>query len=377
MSILWAEDFQGYGSGAPGNVIMLDGAYASVGSGQVKADPDPNAPEGTLCWYSNQGANYNTALRWVLPAAEITVGAACRWWLDNIPIGTERFYPIAWSGGSNGFNCGIAATTEGAIEFVIHDLNGNKVVKATSDPLAVVAHAWQHIEMKVTANTWTDPEPPADPAPNADGSVEVRVNGITVISVTDIQTTSVPIAGSYSTFTAYRQDVNPQYPTYSATGYIKDLVIWNTAGEHNNDFFGAVSVFRLKTLADVDLGGWTLTGGAVGAEILADTPPDDAKFLSAAVPPVDPASFTMDDLPADVSSVRGIVTVVRARKLDGGDGDLQVSLLSGGDAADGTNRPITSAFTYWHDVSEEDPATGASWSVAGVNAATIQINRTV
>jgi hypothetical protein len=70
------------------------------------------------------------------------------------------------------------------------------------------------------------------------------------------------------------------------------------------------------------------------------------------------------------------MTIVRAAKTDGGDGSLQVSVVSSGTAGDGTNRPITVAQTYWTDVHDLDPHTSAAWTPTTVNAAQLKINRT-
>ena len=68
---------------------------------------------------------------------------------------------------------------------------------------------------------------------------------------------------------------------------------------------------------------------------------------------------------------------MRARKSDGGDGNIQTGLISGGAEVDGSNRPITTAFTYYEDVFEIDPANAAPWTPASADAATFKINRTV
>lgn len=103
---------------------------------------------------------------------------------------------------------------------------------------------------------------------------------------------------------------------------------------------------------------------------------NDMSFLSAPNPPPLPYVGELTNLPPDVTSVRALITRVRAQKSDGGDGSLQTSLISGVDTANGTDRPITTALTYWSDIFELDPATGAPWTPVAADAAQLQINRT-
>jgi hypothetical protein len=86
----------------------------------------------------------------------------------------------------------------------------------------------------------------------------------------------------------------------------------------------------------------------------------------------------MTNLPPDISSVRGLISIVRARKTDGGDGDMQVSMTPNGtDYVVGANRAITTAQTYWFDVSEISPATTVRYTPVEVNNLRLRLNRTL
>jgi hypothetical protein len=89
------------------------------------------------------------------------------------------------------------------------------------------------------------------------------------------------------------------------------------------------------------------------------------------------SKFGLSDLPTNVTSVKGLYAVNRSRKTDSGDGQLQVGMVSGVSTVLGNDRTITTSYTYWTDVFEEDPATSAPWTRTGVNAAQLQVNRTV
>jgi hypothetical protein len=159
---------------------------------------------------------------------------------------------------------------------------------------------------------------------------------------------------------------------------MKDYVVWDGSGTSNNDFLGSVIVYELFTSADDAFpAGWSSTG-ADGYSVLDNNPPDDGvSYITADDTPPSAAEFSLTNLPADITSVKGLVTRVRAAKSDGGDGQLQVSLISGASTDAGSDRPITVAQTYWSDVSELDPATTVAWTPSGVNAAVLKIERTL
>jgi hypothetical protein len=113
--------------------------------------------------------------------------------------------------------------------------------------------------------------------------------------------------------------------------------------------------------------------------MITDGRPNDLTYMSAADSPLpSPMRFEMENLPPDITSVRALITVVRHRKIDGGDGNVQTALSPNGTNWDnGADRPITTAFQYDFDVSEVSPATGSAWTPVEVDNLKLRINRTL
>jgi hypothetical protein len=134
---------------------------------------------------------------------------------------------------------------------------------------------------------------------------------------------------------------------------------------------GTSSVF---TFAENDANlSWLSTSG-----MITSGHPDDLTFIAADNTPPAPSQFFMSNLPPDVTSVRGLISIVRARKVDGGDGNLQVSMTPNGtNYALGLDRPMTTAATYWSDISQLSPATSAPWTPTEVDAVRLRLNRTL
>ena len=344
--LLHADNFDYYGSDS---AFLDDGVYASTYGATIINDPDGVSVGKVL---SLRFSGNERGIRWVLPAANATVGVAARFYLEQIPASDDdRPTIIQFRDGANDRILGIRVTPTGALEAID---SGSVVVGATTGPV-LTPEAWWHIEAKFNAGT---------------GDIEVRVEGVTVLDDTDptplAPTTSQIACGSSGSGNSGSTDVK-----------VKDLVVWDSSGSANNDFFGSVLVYDLAPTADDTFPtGWTSTA-ANGYSVLDSNPPDDGvAYIAADDTPPAAAVFDLEDLPADVTSVRGLITRVRAAKTDGGDGSLQVSMTSNGSDDAGADRPITTAQTYWSDVSELDPDTAAAWTPSGVNAAQLKIDRT-
>lgn len=351
MAIQWMDNFAAYGAGH--QALMLNGPYAEV-YGQLVVDPDPNAANSVVyAAYGQFGAGESTSLRKVLPASAVTVGAAFRLWLSNLPANVSQSKAITIADGANNILAYLYVTTTGGIQV---KSAGGAVLAASAGPV-IVANAWQHIEFKTHIDA-------------AAGTVEVRVEGVTVLTAAGLNTGVGPAA-------QVRVDNYSDGGGGGVIGFIKDLIIWDGSGAQNTDFLGSCSVVALRTSSDVSLN-WTPSAGLTGWNLLNETPPDDdAGYIQAPTPAPAAAVFGMTDLPADVTSVKGLMSLIRSKKTDGGDGNLQVSLVSGASTSNGADRPLTTAYTYWNDLFPQDPVTAAAWLPAAVNAANLKLNRTL
>lgn len=341
MSIEWMDNFALYGVG--GQARMLNGLYAEVGGSSIVVDPDPSGSgELVLRTVSPGGLSW----RRVLGGTRARVGLAMRVWMPDLSSeGDSRF--LSFRDVGNNSLCDLTILTTGALRFRYAGLASSV---DTAGPV-LVANAWQHVEILVDFSTTV-------------GGVEVRVEGVTVLTASAINTG----AGC--------AQVASDIDETSFSIYQRDLICYNGLGTENNNFLGAVKIVTLTVTGDEALN-WTPSTGATGFAILDNVPPNDAQYISAGDPPPSPYAGTLSNVPIDTTTIKALQTVVRAAKVDGGDGNLQVSLLSGASTGTGADRPITTAFTYWFDVFELDPATGAAWTPVGADAARVQLDRTV
>lgn len=356
MAIQFCDDFGSYGSTSR----LVNGVYASVGFGvDLVADPDPNAT-GTVL-RQNSGSGYIEGLRKVLTTPRTTIGVSLRLWMATLPnTNAESAVPVSLCDGSNNIYVTLWVTTTGALHVLQNSgVSGGTILAQTTGPV-LVANAWNHIEMKTTIGV--------------SGSVAVRVNGVEVINETGIDTKG---ARPGTDVEQVRIDYDRGTGSAGITVYYKDYVIWDDTGSLNNDFLGTVRCIRLPVDGDVSLGDWTPSSGSTGWNLLNEVPPSDTSYIAATAPTTNTCVMDFQNLPPDITSVRALMTLIRANNSDGGDGQLQTSLVSNGNDDSGLDRQITVAPTYWFDVSEVDPNTSAQWTPAGTDAAQLRFDRTL
>lgn len=355
MTIRWA-DFPSGDTGLYGTTtsLMLSGIWAETSSGtSITEDPDPNITGNVLLCNGSR-------CRYVLPSAQNTAGIASRVYLPSIPSTTATRPAIhQFRDVSNNLRLAIVVTPTGALE-AYRDVDGvtgiGTLIGGTTGPV-LTAQAWRHVETKVLWSTTV-------------GTVTIKVEGVEVLALTGVNTG----AGNYAQLAV---GVSYNAVAVSFLTYFKDIVFWDGSGSVNNDFLSTVGVYYLRPTADVS-SGWTPTSGTSDWDLLDESPPDDAGYIYAGDPPPAPSILNVEELPADIVGVRAILPVARAAKSDSGDGNLQMSVSPNGtDWDDGADNAVSTAFTYYYDVSEVSPDTTAPWTPVEVNALEFELNRTV
>ena len=350
MSLEHIDNFSVYGTGNASRTYMTDGVFAQINqgvSGQnlVTASPDGNG----FALQVNRGGNSDGLVRYVCQTPSDVFGMACRLYLPSIPADTSQ-QPV-FSRVQNASNTPIAYCHIGTVGNIVVRNAAGTIIGDTIAPV-ISANAFYHIEVKydITNN-----------------EIEVRVEGVTKLALTGLSLGGADVAQC-----SYYQG-NSSSPLM----YLKDIIYWNGEGTRNTDFVGTCVIYSLVEESDVNTN-WTPSTGSTLYDLINESgPPDDADYIIADDTPPPAYIATLSDLPADVTSVRGIMSIVRATKTDGGDGNLQMGFVSAMNTDLGVDRPITAAFTYWRDFSEEDPDTNQPWLPSAVNDMNLQFDRTI
>lgn len=211
---------------------------------------------------------------------------------------------------------------------------------------------WYYLEAKVTLD-------------NVAGSVEVRLNGTTVILATGVDTIQSGVGaavdavglGSINCCNGERMDIDDYYAA-------------DTLGTTNNDFLGDVSVETLLPNGNGSNSDFLGSdGNSVDNYLLVDeSPPDTADYVgSATVGAKD--SYAMTNMVRTTGTVLAVQVNSIMHKSDAGARHAKNLVRSGAAEVLGADRDLATTFIHYSDAVEVDPNTSAAWSIAAVNAA--------
>lgn len=231
--------------------------------------------------------------------------------------------------------------------------NGAGIALATST-FALVSGEWYYVECKATIH-------------GANGSCEVRIDGISRVSLSNVNTQSTgnPQATTVGLGARYGASSSPSFD-------VDDFYICDLSGAQNNNFLGPY--FRVDAVRPNDNGNASQLLGSdansVNNYLLVDesAPNSDTDYVESDVVG-NKDLYAMFDLTHAPNAIFGVQTNLFARKNDAGYRALQSVARSGGADYDGASTDLLSTYAYYRALREVDPATGLPWTVSGFNAA--------
>lgn len=354
--IIWADGFDHYGTSDAGDAQMLDGVYAAINNGSIV---NTISRTGTC---SFECVGNNGRFRRVFGSALVTCGIAMAINLSALPVENQSCTPFIYSDSGNNPQVTIMIETTGIVSVWLGNGLDNYGTKLASSSTLVAAASWNHIESKVHFD-------------DSAGAVEVRLNGVTIINVSGVQTVNAhsPASGELS---ASQVTVGQETNDSSFNMYVDDLILWDTSGTYNNDFVGDLKVFTDMPNADTADKDWTPLSGSATYPMIDEIPADGDTSYIESITTGDKSGVTFPALDAAVTSVAAVLFYAKTRKTDAGTANAQVSVVSGGVAQAGADNPITTQYTYRWDVFEVDPNTAAPWDPTAAGAASMVIERT-
>lgn len=229
-----------------------------------------------------------------------------------------------------------------------------------SDPLILIpARAYSHLEFKVGID-------------DSAGYCEVRLNGVTIMNLTGIDTRATGAAAETSQWAVASAGADGGGVPFAD---FCDFIFSDDAGAHNPDFVGDQKVYWLPPDSDTAQADWTPSTGSTSYGVIDEAPPNDADYLSLAAT-TGKTNVGCADLPADVVSVSAVIPTIRSWKDDAGVCDLAPGILQGATYDSGSGQPQTTAPNYYHQVFEVDPVSGVPFTPAEVNSLKLVLERT-
>lgn len=226
---------------------------------------------------------------------------------------------------------------------------------AETDPAVIVPDVWYYVELKAFANTTS-------------GTVELRINGVTEASATNVNT------GAAGTYAIFRAGI-PVGTGYPAQLWM-DIYLNDDTGSYCNDFLGDTHVIEDVPDADGAENDFTPSSGGAAYADVDDIPQDgDTTYIEAANVN-DRQTLTFPDLPAEYTQVHAIQLGHVSRKTTAGAGSMDISAISNGTEGGGRSDAISESYAGWTASWETDPDTGLPWAIARANAVTAALERT-
>jgi hypothetical protein len=368
MALLWCDGFDHYGGDAD---KMADGAWAEVDSDSVSEFTLDASIKRTGSYSLRRGPDSSPHIaRRVLGGAKTTVGVGFAVYYTDLPNQNGYATLVDFRDNGNRPNVSIVCESTGDVGIYRGDCeNGTRIAVTTSPP--IVASAFQHVEVQATVSATV-------------GAVEVRVNGVTVLSVSNVNTIA-SAAELYDFGTNGEADFSQigflgrSVRLRSANLYelyYDDIYAYDTLGPYNNTWQGDRRVFTIYPDGDTAQADWTPTAGP-GYDTI-NAPLSDATYIEAGIPGSPDtlrSDFDLQPLPEETGLVSGIVLVNRVKKNEAGVADVQAGIILDGFEADGVAHPVNPIYTYHQDVFQFAPNTGSAFTPDDINALQIKINR--
>lgn len=223
--------------------------------------------------------------------------------------------------------------------------NGTTLATGTTTLLYGV---YYHIEFKATINTST-------------GSYTLRINELQELTASGVNT-----QGTAAAVVDSIQLGALQFNTFNEVDY-DDLYVCDSLGGVNNDFLGDCRVQCLFPESAGATSGWTPLSGQNYTNVDDVTPDDDTTYVSTGVAgTID--TYAMNDLAATTGSVKGVQTVVSARKDDAGTRTIAPVIRIGATNYAGNNQNIMTTYSMFLQQYDVSPATAAAFTISEVNA---------
>jgi len=338
--LLWIEGFEGFGTtlnADPSPVGVVGRKYS------VAHEDDMRVATGRLGGYS---------LHYLIEAAIALYSPGLSTTDDTLVVGfATKFsstgntcYLMCMYDGGNalGINLRIIPTTG---ELLIY--RGSTLLKTTSG-LGLLTGAWYYIELKVVC------------ANSPNGSYEVRVGGINVLSATGVDTQVGAFAYHYKFGMTTTAGLNP---------YFDDIYCLDGSGAVNNDFLGNMRVIALRPDGDTAANAWTRSGGAENYDLVnEDICDDDTGYVESAVSTTKDL-YTYDAVASLADSIKGVQINTMCRETDANSFSLvTVSKLGATESNSAAAAIGTTNYVTKTRLMETDP-TGNAWTIANVDAA--------
>lgn len=221
-----------------------------------------------------------------------------------------------------------------------------------SDP-CVARGGYHHFELKTKID-------------NTTGYIEVRVNEVTVLNLTGIDTQGSANAAAAQFVFGESQNAVGATPTNFGFFDVDDIFTWDDdASDAENtvvDFVGDKGCYWRAPNADTATSEWSINGSATAHGAIDEVPPNGTDYLDDATGTAR-TIVEVEALPGNVAEVIAWVPMLYARKEDSGAVSLRGGVVVGADESYGLTDSPSTAYAYLRGGPKTiNPDTGVAWA---------------
>jgi len=223
--------------------------------------------------------------------------------------------------------------------------NGTTILGPTAASL-FSSGTWIHLQLGVKID-------------NTAGEIEVKLNGVTVLSGTGLDTQNT--ANAYGNAIELAGQVSGSYH------YFNDAWFADAQGTVNNALPGDVRVWCLVPTGAGNYAQWTPSAGA-NWQCVDEIPPNgDTDYVSSATAG-QKDSYAFQDI-SGTGAVKGVQISLWARKDDGGTRQVRTLARIASTDYTGDTRSLADSYRCERQIHDVSPATAAPWTLSEINGA--------
>lgn len=214
----------------------------------------------------------------------------------------------------------------------------------------LAAATWYYIELRVFID-------------DSAGQVELRVNGVTEVNLTGVDTkfqSSIDYASVLALFGGGNSGISRRYDDF----YMRTS---SSSTAETGGFLGDVKVKPYFPNADGTYTAMTCSTGTTHNTLVDENPPNTTDYVSSSTA-LTKDSYGFQDA-SETGSIKAVQVSAYAYKADAGFRGAEVFCKSSSTESFGTSQPLSTTPKYVIKMFERDPNTSADWSQANFNAA--------
>ena len=303
---------------------------------------------------TGNGANDSAYLAYQLPSQPQTLIA-----------GNARRFSSIMAKTAQGYNNGIGFTDAGVFQVsMVVDTDGSIYVVrgswlagtllGTSATGIVKKNSWSYIEFKATIH-------------NTTGSYEVKVNGVSVLSDTNVDTQDTANAYADKVYIGLKSG-NDQ----STGTWLDDLYICDDQGSESNDFLGDIRVQCLFPSGAGNYSQWTPLSGNNYENVDEATPDDDTTYVHTTVSG-NKDSYTFENLTTISGEVFGAFIHSWGRKANAGTKFMRNFIRTNSTDYEQNLISLSDSYGYFSNLIVQNPDTTSGWAIVDINSLEVGI----